>query len=81
MEFITSLFETFVGKSIYFDTNPIIYFVEKHEVFFDAISPIFEMIDEDKVIACSSEFTLTEILIKPFRENLQESYTPTKNSY
>ncbi|MBJ6609810.1 MAG: type II toxin-antitoxin system VapC family toxin [Candidatus Thiothrix moscowensis] len=60
------------GKSVYFDTNPFIYFVEGHEIFFDAVKPLFEMIDRDEITACTGELTLTELLIKPCRDGTHD---------
>lgn len=58
------------GKLVYFDTNPLIYFVEGHDTFFGAVKPLFEMLDHDGITACTGELTLTELLIKPYREGL-----------
>jgi predicted nucleic acid-binding protein len=60
------------GKRIYFDTNPLIYFVEGHDRFSDAVQPLFEWIDEGVFRACTSQLTLTELLIKPWRDNLPD---------
>lgn len=35
------MLEYLKGKRVYFDTNPIIYFVEGHEIFYSAVKPIF----------------------------------------
>ena len=66
------MLEQLKGHRVYFDTNPIIYFVEGHEVFYSAVKPLFDMLDDEKFSAFSSEFTLTEVLIKPYRDQLEE---------
>ncbi|WML91784.1 type II toxin-antitoxin system VapC family toxin [Thiothrix lacustris] len=66
------MLEQVKGKSVYFDTNPFIYFVEGHEIFFDAVKPLFEMIDRDEITACTGELTLTELLIKPYRDGAHD---------
>jgi uncharacterized protein len=58
------------GSRVYFDVNPIIYFIEQNTQFSDAVTPVFEMIGDGSIVAFTSELSLTEILIKPIRDNL-----------
>ena len=60
------------GKRVYFDTNPFIYFIEQHDHFYQAVKPFFQMIQAETLIACTSDFTLTELLIKPHRQQEME---------
>jgi predicted nucleic acid-binding protein len=60
------------GNRVYFDVNPIIYFIEQNSHFIEAVEPLFEMIGNGSIIAFTSEFSLTEILVQPIRENLHE---------
>ena len=57
------------GTRVYFDTNPIIYFIEQNTQFVELVTPVFEMIGEDSILAFTSELSLTEVLIKPIRDN------------
>lgn len=57
------------GSRVYFDANPIIYFIEQNTQFAEAVSPVFEMIGDGSILAFTSELSLTEILIKPIRDN------------
>ena len=57
------------GTRVYFDTNPIIYFIEQNTQFIELVTPVFEMIGEDSILAFTSELSLTEVLIKPIRDN------------
>ena len=57
------------GTRVYFDTNPIIYFIERNTQFVELVTPVFEMIGEDSILAFTSELSLTEVLIKPIRDN------------
>lgn len=66
------MLEYLKGKRVYFDTNPIIYFVEGHEIFYSAVKPIFDLLDQDLIAAFTAEFTVTEVLIKPYRDQLHE---------
>jgi predicted nucleic acid-binding protein len=60
------------GSRVYFDVNPIIYFIEQNTQFAEAVIPIFEMIGDGSILAFTSELSLTEILIKPIRDNLNQ---------
>lgn len=60
------------GKKVYIDTNPFIYFVEGSSEFAEVVKPLFDLIDQAVFTACTSHFTLTELFIKPHRNNLVE---------
>ena len=60
------------GSRVYFDVNPIIYFIEQNTQFSEAVTPLFEMIGDGSIIAFTSELSLTEILIKPIRNNFNQ---------
>jgi predicted nucleic acid-binding protein len=60
------------GSRVYFDVNPIIYFIEQNTQFAEAVIPVFEMIGDGSILAFTSELSLTEILIKPIRDNLNQ---------
>jgi predicted nucleic acid-binding protein len=54
---------------VYLDTNIFIYAVEGFELFMPRISQLFEMIDTKVVFATTSELTLAECLVMPYRKN------------
>ena len=60
------------GKKVYIDTSQFIYFVEGHSDFSEVIKPLFNLIDQEIFTACTSQFTLTELFIKPYREGFDE---------
>lgn len=60
------------GSRVYFDVNPIIYFIEQNIQFAELVTPVFELIVDGSIVAFTSELTLTEILIKPIRDNLNQ---------
>jgi predicted nucleic acid-binding protein len=66
------LFGNLKGSRVYFDVNPIIYFIEENTLFIEAVEPLFEMIGNGSILAFTSEFSLTEILVLPIRESLHE---------
>lgn len=72
MDKIGQLLKSLRGCRVYFDVNPIIYFIEQKSEFAAAVAPIFEMLGEGNLLAYTSEFSLTEILIKPIRDDLSE---------
>ena len=69
------MLEQLSGQSIYFDTNPFIYFVEGHDVFYDAVRPVFAVVNNGEADAVTSQLTLTELLIKPYRDGLADVVT------
>lgn len=59
--------ENFLKKgSVYLDTNIFIYALEDFPEYTASIKKIFEAIDQGRTIAYTSEFTLAEVLVKPF---------------
>jgi predicted nucleic acid-binding protein len=69
MTTINSIISGIKGKRVYFDTNVIIYYLEQLHPFYETVLPLFEGIGTGEIQAYTSEFTLTEILIKPMKEN------------
>lgn len=72
MDKIEQLLAGLRGCRVYFDVNPIIYFIEQNSGFSTAVAPIFELLGEGAILAYTSEFSLTEILIKPIRDDLND---------
>jgi predicted nucleic acid-binding protein len=57
------------GAQVAVDTNIFIYYVEANQEYLGAVVPLFRRIDEGSVVVHVSAITLTELLIKPIREN------------
>jgi len=55
---------------IFLDTAPVIYFVEKHSLYFPLLENIFNRFDNGNLLAATSPVTLAETLIMPLRLNL-----------
>ena len=51
---------------LFLDTSPIIYFIEKHPIYFPRVHPILQAIDVGVVTAVTSPITLAECLVAPF---------------
>ena len=55
------------GKSVFIDTAPFIYFIEKSPDYLNVVEPIFRAADNSDVRLFSSSLTLLELLVKPLR--------------
>lgn len=55
------------SRQLFVDTAPIIYFVEKHPLYFAIVSPLFERVDNDQLLPVVSPITLAECLVYPYR--------------
>lgn len=61
------LVEKLLNKKVCIDTAPFIYYMEKHPHFGAIVKPIFENIEKGKIEAITSNITLLEVLVQPFR--------------
>ncbi len=52
-----------------FDTAPLIYFVEKHPIYFERMNTILSYVADGTISGVTSGITLTEILTLPLRLN------------
>ena len=57
------------GQTTYLDANILIYFLEGHPAYSSHLLELFQAIDAGKIKAVTSELTLAECLVKPFRDN------------
>ena len=64
--------ERLAGKRVYFDTNIIIYLVEGYDAAQPVLNEIQELLATAACQAVTSEFTLCEVLIAPFRQHSAE---------
>lgn len=62
------LLDAVQGPRVYLDTNVFIYGIEGFERFENEIGALFGAVDRGDIEAATSELTLTEALVKPFRE-------------
>jgi predicted nucleic acid-binding protein len=65
------------GQPVYLDANVFIYALEAYPEFIPAITELFSLIDSGKLYAVTSQLTLAETLVKPFRDSnihLQQAY-------
>jgi predicted nucleic acid-binding protein len=56
---------------VYFDTNVFIYAIEGHDAYYEWINELFQFITSKQILVITSELTLAECLVKPFKDNNQ----------
>lgn len=56
------------GKTVFLDTAPFIYFIEKHSRYHDLIKPVIYLIDAQESQGVTSTITLLEVLVHPLRD-------------
>ena len=65
--------ERLAGQNVYFDTNIFIYAFETPSRYRTQLASLASLLDEERCVVFTSEFTLSEILTKPFRDNMLDS--------
>lgn len=63
------MLENLVGKHIYLDANPIIYFLNNTLGFTSVSHALFQTIDKQQTTAYAGQLCLAELLVKPIKEN------------
>ena len=58
---------------LFLDTAPVIYYIERNPNYFEIVKPIFDKIDNGKLIAVTSPVTLAECLVFPYRLGMEQS--------
>ena len=61
-------------RSIFLDTAPVIYFVEKNEQFLSSVKTVFGLIDDGRLVAITSPITVAECLVQPYRRELTRGH-------
>jgi len=56
------------GKTVFLDTAPLIYFIEKNTKYHDLVKPVISLIDSNHARGITSTITLLEVLVQPLRE-------------
>jgi len=60
-------------KKVYFDTNVLIYLIEKNLTYHDKIASLIASLDQQGCEVFTSELTLAECLVKPFADDDKQS--------
>lgn len=69
--------EKLLHKKVCIDTAPFIYYMERHPHFGAIVQPIFEEIEKGNIQAITTNLTLLEVLVQPYRsgnEKLAQQY-------
>jgi predicted nucleic acid-binding protein len=61
------LLASMVGRLVYVDAAPFIYFMEKNMSYEKPLDAFFSSLDRGEVQAITSTITLAEVLVKPYR--------------
>ena len=64
---ISTLLARIQGQRVYVDTNIFVYFLERHERYFDTVLPFFQLFDEGLSFACTGDAAVAETLFKPYQ--------------
>lgn len=56
------------GKTLFLDTAPFIYFIEKNSRYHDLVKPVISLLDARHVQGITSTITLLEVLVHPLRD-------------
>lgn len=57
-----------LGKSVFLDTAPLIYFIEKNHRYHHIVKPVIAQIDALETKGFASTITLLEVLVHPLRD-------------
>jgi len=55
------------GRQVYIDANIFIYFLERHDTYFDLVVPFFQMFEAGTSLACTGDAAVAETLYKPYQ--------------
>lgn len=56
------------GKTVFLDTAPLIYFIEKNSRYHELMKPVISLIDAQDAQGVTSTITLLEVLVHPLRD-------------
>jgi predicted nucleic acid-binding protein len=60
-------------RRVFLDSAPVIYFVERHPVYYSVLQPVFNRFESRDLTAVTSPITLAECLIFPMRSRNYEA--------
>ena len=55
--------------TIFLDSAPVIYFVERKEPYFEQLFPVFKRFDDGLLTAVNTPITLAECIFYPYKQN------------
>jgi predicted nucleic acid-binding protein len=67
MDKISAVLPHLHGHRVYVDTNIFIYFLERHERYFDAVVPFFQLFNAGLSLAYTGDAVVAETMYKPYQ--------------
>jgi predicted nucleic acid-binding protein len=67
VEKIEAVLARIQGRRVYLDTNIFVYFLERHEQYFDFVLPFFQLFDQGLSMAYTGDAAVAETLYKPYQ--------------
>ena len=64
---LSSALQRLRGQKVYVDTNVFIYFLERHERYFDVTLPFIQLFSEGQAIAYTGDAVVAETLYMPYK--------------
>lgn len=64
---LVGVLERVKGQRVYVDTNIFIYFLERHERYFDSVAPFFQAFSDGVSLAYTGDAVVAETLYKPYQ--------------
>lgn len=64
---IAHALDRFKGQRVYIDTNIFIYFLERHDQYFDAVAPFIQLFSDGMSLAYTGDAVVAETLYKPYQ--------------
>lgn len=69
MDKITHTLSRKRGQRVYVDTNIFIYFLERHDRYFESVVPFFQLFNDGLSLAYTGDAVVAETLYKPYQVN------------
>ena len=57
------------GQRVYIDANYFIYFLARHEIYFEAAASVMRACDAGEIIGMTGDAVIAELLVKPYRND------------
>lgn len=67
MDKISTVLSRIQGQRVYIDTNIFVYFLERHERYFDAVVPFFQLFNDGLSLAYTGDAAVAETMYKPYQ--------------
>ena len=69
MDKISAALARIQGQRVYVDTNIFVYFLERHDRYFEAVLPFFQLFNGGRSLAYTGDAVVAETLYKPYQLN------------